>query len=198
MSPSHAEQVGRHEETRRSEARQGPDLPVHTDGGTGYHRLDRMAPATDAAETPHAEINSAGCEGCREVGPLLVHRRGHGRSWQCGACGKVWSHAPADPDRAEFTAALRELADFIDAHPDLPLPRGVEVSPYLNGTDEEDRAEVDRIGGILSTQPRQSSTGQYRVRRTFGGRATYEAVAIPERQMQDWAALMSYGDAVTQ
>lgn len=102
-----------------------------------------------------------------------------------------------DQTRAEFTAALRELADFIDTHPDLPLPRGAEVSPFLNGTDEEDRAEIDRVAGILGAQPEQTITGHYRVRRRFGAGVAYDATAIPEQQMQDWQALTSYRGAVT-
>jgi hypothetical protein len=102
-----------------------------------------------------------------------------------------------DPGRAVFTAALRELAGFIDAHPDLPLPSRAKVSPYLHGTDEEDRAEVDRIAGILGAQPETTPGGHYQVSRTFGGRVSYEATAIPDQQMQDWDALMSYRTAVT-
>jgi hypothetical protein len=102
-----------------------------------------------------------------------------------------------DPDRVAFTAALRELADFIDAYPDLPLPFAARVSPYLAGTDEADRAEVERIGSILDAQPRQTLSGHYQVSRLFGGGITYEATAIPDRQMRDWDALMSYRSAVT-
>jgi hypothetical protein len=99
--------------------------------------------------------------------------------------------------RAAFTAALREMADYLDAHPDLPLPSAAEVAPYLDGTDEQDRAEVDRIAGILGARPETTPGGHYRVSRTFGARVTYQAVAIPDQQMQDWEALMSYRSAVT-
>lgn len=102
-----------------------------------------------------------------------------------------------DPKRAEFTTGLRALADFLDTHPDLPLPRGTEVSPFLNGTDEEDRAEVDRIARILGEQPRTTLGGHYRVTRRFVGGVAYDATAIPEQQMQDWEALTSYRGAVS-
>lgn len=105
--------------------------------------------------------------------------------------------AHTDPRRAEFTAALRALANFLDANPSLPLPYGTEVSPFLNGTDEEDRAEVDRIAGILDVQPEQTITGHYRVKRRFGAGVAYEATAIPEQEMQDWQALTSYRGAVS-
>lgn len=100
-------------------------------------------------------------------------------------------------DRAEFTAALRELADFIDAHPDLPLPHFANIVVHPAGTDEEERAEVDRIAGIIDRQPLTSPTGHYRVERDFGGRVAYTAVAIPAATMAQHAALMSYDSAVT-
>lgn len=102
-------------------------------------------------------------------------------------------------DRAEFTAALRELADFIDAHPDLPvpgMPLGANIRPYLNGTDQEDRDEVDRIAGILGVEP-EARREHYRVERVFGGRVMYSAVAIPAVVMDHHNALMSYAKAVT-
>jgi hypothetical protein len=104
-------------------------------------------------------------------------------------------------ERAQFTAALRELADFIDANPDLPLPptysRSARVSPHLDGTDEEERAEVDRIAGILGVSPQESGSGHYEAEREFGGRVWYRAVAISAARMAQHNALTSYSGAVT-
>lgn len=101
-----------------------------------------------------------------------------------------------------FADALRELADFIDARPDLPLPRWESVSPSLQGTDDEDRAEVDRIANILGAAPRVTAGGHYEVRRLFGGDhlgqygIAYEATAIPAALMEEWTAERSYAGAV--
>jgi hypothetical protein len=102
-----------------------------------------------------------------------------------------------DQTRAEFTAALRELADFIDAHPDLPLPYSAKLQVHLDGTDEQDRADVDRIAGILDVQPQSSPRGHYRAERDFGCRVEYAAAAIPAQVMRRHAALMSYDSVVT-
>jgi hypothetical protein len=87
-----------------------------------------------------------------------------------------------DPEaRAAFTAGLRALAEFLDAHPGLPVPQfsicaGLTVYPA--GTDTDKRAEVDRIAGVL-----QVTTDDFRVyqaERRFGGPVAYRVVAVPE------------------
>jgi hypothetical protein len=83
--------------------------------------------------------------------------------------------------RAAFTAGLRALAEFLDAHPGLPVPQfsicaGLTVYPA--GTDADKRAEVDRIADVL-----QVSTEDFRVyqaERRFGGPVAYRVVAVPE------------------
>jgi hypothetical protein len=101
--------------------------------------------------------------------------------------------------RAALVAGLRELADFIEAHPDLPVPETfteTRVEPHLHGTDEEDRAEVDRIAAIIGAVPETTRGGHYQVSRKFGGGVTYRAIAIPNQEMARWGALMSYDNAV--
>src|SRR5260370_7488490 len=54
--------------------------------------------------------------------------------------------------RAAVTAGLRALAEFLDAHPGLPVPQfsvcaGLTV--YPGGSDADKRTEVDRIAGVL-------------------------------------------------
>lgn len=103
-------------------------------------------------------------------------------------------------ERAAFVAGLRELADFIESHPELPVPpryTKTPVSPHLNGTDDEDRAEVDRIAAILGAVPVTTRGGHYEVARKFGGGVTYQAVAIPEQDMAVYRALVSYSGSVT-
>jgi hypothetical protein len=87
-----------------------------------------------------------------------------------------------DPEaRAAFTAGLRALAEFLYAHPGLPVPEfsicaGLTVYPA--GTDADKRAEVDRIASVL-----QVTTDDFRVyqaERRFGGPVAYRVVAVPE------------------
>jgi hypothetical protein len=63
-----------------------------------------------------------------------------------------YTNSTTDPKaRAVTTAGLRALAEFLDAHPELPVPQfsmcaGLTV--YPSGTEEDKRAEVrpDRCG----------------------------------------------------
>jgi hypothetical protein len=85
--------------------------------------------------------------------------------------------------RAEVTAGLRALADYLDAHPGLPVPQfsictGLTV--YPGGSKEDKRAEVDRIAGVL--QVGTFDFGLYQAERRFGGPVAYRAVAVPEAE----------------
>ena len=101
--------------------------------------------------------------------------------------------------RASFVAGLRELADYIEATPDLPIPSHnsrTAIAPHLSGSDAEDRAEVDRIAAILDASPTTTRGDHYKVSRQFSGGITYEAVAITARAMAQWHAMTSYRGAV--
>ncbi|GGV33946.1 hypothetical protein GCM10010182_67210 [Actinomadura cremea] len=95
--------------------------------------------------------------------------------------------------RDEYIKGLRDLADFIESHPELPLPTGSSVGPYVTGTDEEERAEVDRIATILGVTA--SGDTHYIASRSFGP-VTYEAIAIAADHMARYDALMSYRNVV--
>lgn len=117
--------------------------------------------------------------------------------------------SPAGPDcqeiafpdeRSAFVQGLRDLADFIETHPDLPLPDpSSTVSPYLGSsvpaTDEHRRAEVDRIASILGVTASETGHHHYIAVRHFGPIA-YKAVAINAEEMERYTALMSYNNAV--
>lgn len=98
----------------------------------------------------------------------------------------------------DVCAGLRALTDYLEAHPDLPVPTRVAATPYLCGTDEEDRAEVDRVAGILGVVPGPPYEGSshYEVSRHFGGRVCYQATAIPEGRMVAYLAERSYAGVV--
>jgi hypothetical protein len=89
--------------------------------------------------------------------------------------------APAEVDpRAAFTRGLREIADFLDAHPDVPLPylessahSGGELRPslpiYLWGDDQREQlAAIAREMG-RAEKSANDRTKQFYVYRTFGG-----------------------------
>lgn len=83
--------------------------------------------------------------------------------------------------RAAVTTGLHALAEFLDAHPTLPVPRfstfaGLTVYPA--GTQEDKRAEVDRIADVL--QVNTEDFGVYQAERRFGGPVAYRTVAVPE------------------
>jgi hypothetical protein len=84
-------------------------------------------------------------------------------------------------DRAAVRAGLRALAEFLGAHPGLPVPQfsifaGLTVYPV--GSQEEKRAEVDRIADVL--QVNTEEFGVYQAELRFGGPIAYRAVAVPE------------------
>jgi hypothetical protein len=103
-----------------------------------------------------------------------------------------------DTRRAGQIAGLRRFADFAEKHPDLPLGTGDPLHVSVSGgTDEQDRAEVDRIARICGVQPRylHNSTTHYAAVMDCGG-VSYQAVAIAHDEMQRYYALMSYQDNV--
>lgn len=104
--------------------------------------------------------------------------------------------APDDARRA-FVAGLRELATFIETHPDLPLPSSAasEVGPYPTGTDAERREVIERAAHVLDVEPVHRGGGHYVAVRTFGPVA-YRAVAVPVAHAERRSALMTYRDAV--
>jgi hypothetical protein len=82
--------------------------------------------------------------------------------------------------RAVFITGFRALADFLEAHPDLPVPRfsvhdGLTVYPA--GCDADKRAEVDRVAVVLDAIP--DGHGLYQACRRFGDCVAYRIVAVP-------------------
>ena len=106
---------------------------------------------------------------------------------------------PADAERLVFAAALRELADFLESHPDVPVPMYAEVRTFLGGVPEADRvAEVERIAAILG-RPTETRATHYLTRRVFGPTGygiTYQACHIPDSTMAAHEAYASYSGAV--
>jgi hypothetical protein len=87
----------------------------------------------------------------------------------------------ANPDeRDRLIGGLRALAEFLQDHSDVPAPRWADVLVFPpDGTDEEERAEIDAIASRIGTATNESASGHYSACLTFGPVA-YQAIAIPE------------------
>ncbi|MGH3344799.1 MAG: hypothetical protein ACRDPK_18395 [Carbonactinosporaceae bacterium] len=98
--------------------------------------------------------------------------------------------------RTQIISGLRQLADFLENNPAVPVREyGWDLHYNACGTDEKAKAEVDRIAALLGVTPiNERPDGHYIATKTFG-RITYEAVHIPARRMAIHRALMSYAPA---
>lgn len=87
----------------------------------------------------------------------------------------------AAADRTAWVTGLRDLADFLAAHRDLPVPPAHHTEGILmfpdGGTDDERRAGVDQAAGVLGVRAADRG-GHYRASRRFGP-VEYVAVMIP-------------------
>ena len=86
-------------------------------------------------------------------------------------------------ERAQVIAGLRQLAAYLEQHPDMPVcPFGWDLNVYpRQPTEAQNRAEVDRIAAILGVTPADqiSAGGHYAAARTFG-RVTYQVTYRPQ------------------
>ena len=85
-------------------------------------------------------------------------------------------------DRAALVAGLRELADFLASHPDVPVPESYHEHTITlfpgGGTDDEKRVGVDAAASALGVAAGDADgCGHYRAERAFGP-VVYRAVMI--------------------
>ena len=93
--------------------------------------------------------------------------------------------AQAGVRRASVQRGLRAFYEFLDGHPGLPLG---DPDPFLYsaklGTEEQNRAEVDRVARILGVTAADSPAGgRYSAARDFGAGVTYSAWALTADDM---------------
>jgi hypothetical protein len=85
--------------------------------------------------------------------------------------------------RVRLIAGLREIAEFLDQNPYVPLPRRTDLLVFPpTGTDAEMFAEIDLIAAQIGATASDagSNAGHYSAVRDFGP-VRYRAVAIPHR-----------------
>jgi hypothetical protein len=83
-------------------------------------------------------------------------------------------------ERDRLIGGLRALAAFLHDHPHVPAPRWADLLVFPpDGTDEEQRAEIDVIASRIGAQTGTSPGDHYFASVVFGP-VTYRAVAIPE------------------
>jgi hypothetical protein len=104
--------------------------------------------------------------------------------------------------RAHIIQGLRDLADFLQAHPEVPVQpyttRCISYYPAIDNNDEAaDCAEVTRVAALLGVDPAWNHNGtQYIAVKRFG-LITYEAVAITAASMAAHDAVATYHGHVT-
>ena len=84
--------------------------------------------------------------------------------------------------RGRFIRALRELAEFLDRHPAIPVPKtGETITVHASSTGDGGRAQVDHIAALLGADIRDETArgGHYWATRQFGP-IGYEIAAISE------------------
>ena len=101
--------------------------------------------------------------------------------------------------RGRFIRALRELAEFLDRHPAIPVPKhGATILLHAAMTEDGGRAEVDRIARLMDTAVNDETArgGHYWAVRNFGP-IGYEVVAITTASQATFDAERSYRGCVT-
>jgi hypothetical protein len=84
-------------------------------------------------------------------------------------------------ERQALISGLRELADFLEANPEIPAPKNADVLvfPLHAASEAEQLSEIDVIASLIGSGTETSATyHHYTTSRRFGP-VEYRAVAIP-------------------
>jgi hypothetical protein len=102
--------------------------------------------------------------------------------------------------RTQIINGLRQLADYLQDHPGVPINEyGWDLHAFaITDNDLAGRADVDKIASALGVQARDDTAdgGHYTASKTFG-RITYEFIHVTARRRAAHQALMSYAGAIT-
>ncbi|MFF7554252.1 hypothetical protein ACFZA9_15360 [Streptomyces olivaceus] len=87
-------------------------------------------------------------------------------------------------DRAAFLAGLRELVDFLTAHPAVVVPRHMSVVVLVDAPDSAARQRgVQSVAAPLGVPTEDIGRGCFDARRDFGP-ISYGVVGVPPRERQ--------------
>ncbi|MBO0804572.1 MAG: hypothetical protein J2P25_16050 [Nocardiopsaceae bacterium] len=101
--------------------------------------------------------------------------------------------------RGRFIAGLRELADYLAVHEDVPVPDYPKITAHADGADDaEEREMVDKAARGLRRHAAETrpGSGHYKVVRYFGP-LEYGVAAISRSCMELHEAQQSYVDNIT-
>ena len=101
--------------------------------------------------------------------------------------------------RAAYISGLRQLADYLQANPVLPVPPyTASITVHADSTENGGRAQVKAVAAILGVpvEDETAEVGHYRAERDFGP-VTYCAISISDARMALYKALDSYSGCVT-
>jgi hypothetical protein len=107
---------------------------------------------------------------------------------------------PGQAPRADIISGLRQLADYLDTQPQIPVaPYGWDLLISTHTSDDSGgKAEIDRIAALLGVPVHDETDagGHYNATRAFGP-ISYVAFHIPARHKAADRAYMTYADCVT-
>src|SRR5437763_2079120 len=109
----------------------------------------------------------------------------------------MYIHASA-AIRAEFTMGLRLLAQYLETHPAVPIPRyGSAITAFVNSTEEGGCHQVREVADMLGVTVTDDTPtgGHYYAEKPFG-LVTYRVISIPDSRMARYQALSSYDGCV--
>jgi hypothetical protein len=140
-----------------------------------------------------------------EVSEWARYYEHHGRTDVAQECYRKIAKLKKMIARAQVIDGLRALADFLDTNPDVPTNSWASISYSVSAanmnkgyvSDDEERAEVDRVAAILGVTPElQADGGHYTAMRAFGP-VEYHVTAITEECMAKVHASDTYYGQVT-
>lgn len=93
------------------------------------------------------------------------------------------AHTTDPAARQAFTASLRKLADYLDKHPAVPVPRyGANITVIVDDTDDGGRDQVRQIARVMHASVQAPGHGNVSTSRGFG-EVTYRAASIAPEVM---------------
>lgn len=93
--------------------------------------------------------------------------------------------------RHEFVEGLHRMADFFQAHPDVPFPRSVELNVWIR---ENEREVLARVARALGTAEKTSLDRWFILKKNFSESVTVDFNAEREKICRE--DIQSYGEAL--